>query len=159
MEGSRIVFPALEKRSREIQMQSEAGWPQIIWGHPSEGKAARGVSPHTPPKAKQPEECPHTPLRRQSNERSVPTRGRPVKSAPNIAIPSGGPSGRACQPEALRRAQIEMIKGKTGQRIVRGVGSITAQAKTSKPSREQPQTVNGSHSFFWAPFILLGDWK
>jgi hypothetical protein len=60
MEGSRIVFPALEKRSREIRMQSEPGWPQIIMGtplrrqssersvptHPSEGKAARGVSPH-----------------------------------------------------------------------------------------------------------------
>ena len=47
MEGSRIVFPALEKRSREIRMQSEPGWPQIIDGD-------------TPPKAKQREECPHT---------------------------------------------------------------------------------------------------
>ena len=30
MEGSRIVFPALEKRSREVGMQSEPGWPRII---------------------------------------------------------------------------------------------------------------------------------
>ena len=30
VEGSRIVFPALEKRSREVGMQSEPGWPRII---------------------------------------------------------------------------------------------------------------------------------
>ena len=30
MEGSRIVFPALEKRSREVWMQSEPRRPQII---------------------------------------------------------------------------------------------------------------------------------
>jgi hypothetical protein len=30
MEGSRIVFPALEKRSCEVGMQSEPGWPRII---------------------------------------------------------------------------------------------------------------------------------
>jgi CHAT domain-containing protein len=61
--------------------------------------------------------------------------------------------------EALRLAQIEMIKGETGKGIVRGVGGITTQSKTSKPSQEPGQTVNGSHPFFWAPFILLGDWK
>ena len=82
-------------------MQSEPYCPRIIMGtplrrqcnersvptHPSEGNATRGVSPHTPPKAMQREgvsphtppkamqreECPHTPLRRQCNERSVPT--------------------------------------------------------------------------------------
>ena len=41
-------------------MQSEAGWPQIIMGTPLRRQAARGVSPHTPPKVKQREECPHT---------------------------------------------------------------------------------------------------
>ena len=30
VEGSRIVFPALEKRSCEVGMQSEPGWPRII---------------------------------------------------------------------------------------------------------------------------------
>ena len=30
MEGSRIVFPTLEKRSSEVWMPSEPGWPEII---------------------------------------------------------------------------------------------------------------------------------
>jgi hypothetical protein len=30
VEGSRIVFPALEKRSCEVGMQPEPGWPRII---------------------------------------------------------------------------------------------------------------------------------
>ena len=60
--------------------------------------------------------------------------------------------------EALRMAQLEMINGEVGRGIVRGVGGIT----TSEESKDKPQsstTVNGSHPYFWAPFILLGDWK
>ncbi|MFQ5963673.1 MAG: tetratricopeptide repeat protein [Candidatus Scalinduaceae bacterium] len=60
--------------------------------------------------------------------------------------------------EALRLAQLEMINGEVGKGIVRGVGGITI----SKEDKDKPQTqmtVNGSHPFFWAPFILLGDWK
>ena len=67
MEGSRIVFPALEKRSREVWMQSEPCCPRIIMGtplrrqsnersvptHPSESKAARGVSPHRRPRGEE----------------------------------------------------------------------------------------------------------
>lgn len=60
--------------------------------------------------------------------------------------------------EALRMAQLEMIKGKTGKGIVRGVGGITA-TKKSKPRPQESETVDGSHPYFWAPFILLGDWK
>ncbi|MFQ5965702.1 MAG: tetratricopeptide repeat protein [Candidatus Scalinduaceae bacterium] len=60
--------------------------------------------------------------------------------------------------ESLRLAQLEMINGEVGRGIVRGVGGITI----SKEDKEKPQTsmtVNGSHPYFWAPFILLGDWK
>ena len=60
--------------------------------------------------------------------------------------------------EALRMAQLEMINGEVGKGIVRGVGGIT----TSEDGQDKPQpsmTVNGSHPYFWAPFILLGDWK
>ncbi len=46
-------------------------------GHPSEGKAARGVSPHTPPKAKRREECPHI--------RGCPARGRRAKGMTSVA--------------------------------------------------------------------------
>jgi len=61
--------------------------------------------------------------------------------------------------EALRLAQLEMIKGKAGKGIVRGIGGITSQSKTPKLLQEPAQTVNGSHPYFWAPFILTGDWK
>jgi hypothetical protein len=56
-------------------MQSEPRRPQIIHGD-------------TPPKAKQREECPHI-------------GGHVVKRAPKVAIPSCGPAGPACLPEAL----------------------------------------------------------
>lgn len=62
--------------------------------------------------------------------------------------------------ESLRMAQLEMIRGKTGKGIVRGVGGITS-SKVSKPEKEPESvtTVDGSHPYFWAPFILIGDWK
>lgn len=61
--------------------------------------------------------------------------------------------------EALRRAQIGMISRETGEGIVRGVGGITARPKTPGTPRETTQAGDRSHPFFWAPFILLGDWK
>ncbi|MEW6110439.1 MAG: CHAT domain-containing protein [Nitrospirota bacterium] len=62
--------------------------------------------------------------------------------------------------EALRMAQLEMIRGKTGKGIVRGVGGITGSKGTKvKPQEQTEKTVNGSHPYFWAPFILVGDWK
>ncbi len=60
--------------------------------------------------------------------------------------------------EALRMAQLEMIRGKTGKGIVRGVGGITG-SKETKPKEKSQATVDGSHPYFWAPFILVGDWK
>jgi CHAT domain-containing protein/tetratricopeptide (TPR) repeat protein len=60
--------------------------------------------------------------------------------------------------EALRMAQIEMIHGDVGKGIVRGVGGITT-SKEGRPSQQSSLTVDGSHPYFWAPFILIGDWK
>ena len=59
--------------------------------------------------------------------------------------------------EALRMAQLEMINGEVGRGIVRGVGGITA-SEEGEGSSDPQMTVNGSHPYFWAPFILLGDW-
>jgi CHAT domain-containing protein len=59
--------------------------------------------------------------------------------------------------EALRMAQLEMINGDTGRGIVRGVGGIVSSE--AKDSPQSSATVNGSHPYFWAPFILLGDWN
>ncbi|MBI4848903.1 MAG: tetratricopeptide repeat protein [Nitrospirae bacterium] len=64
--------------------------------------------------------------------------------------------------ESLRMAQLEMIRGKTGKGIVRGVGGITPSKENKPESREESRsslTVDGSHPYFWAPFILIGDWK
>jgi CHAT domain-containing protein len=60
--------------------------------------------------------------------------------------------------EALRKAQLEMIGGKTGKGIVRGVGGITAN-KAGVGHKKVQKTVDGSHPYFWAPFALYGDWK
>lgn len=59
---------------------------------------------------------------------------------------------------ALRLAQVEMIQGKTGQGIVRNAGHIIKSRK-GKINYQLPSKVEGSHPFFWAPFILVGDWK
>lgn len=59
--------------------------------------------------------------------------------------------------ESLRMAQLEMINGEVGRGIVRDVGGITSPEDQGNPLPQM--AVNGSHPFFWAPFILLGDWK
>jgi hypothetical protein len=77
MEGSRIVFPALEKRSCEVWMQCEPYCPRIILGD-------------TPPKAKQREECPH--IRAACGEEGAKYRdssmrtGRACMSTPSLVF-------------------------------------------------------------------------
>jgi len=62
--------------------------------------------------------------------------------------------------KALRKAQIEMIRGPAGKGIVRGVGGITTAKKVKTIAVKEPErTVDGSHPYFWAPFVLIGDWK
>ena len=57
--------------------------------------------------------------------------------------------------EALRQAQLQMLRGATGQaQEARGVASTTTlpkyEADTNKPY---------AHPYYWAPFILIGNWK
>jgi CHAT domain-containing protein len=61
--------------------------------------------------------------------------------------------------EALRLAQLEMINGKTGKGVVRSIGGITDSKKSRRTKPSSSATVDGSHPYFWAPFILMGDWK
>jgi CHAT domain-containing protein len=61
--------------------------------------------------------------------------------------------------EALRSSQIEMIRGKTGKGIVRGVGGITGPKGKKEDLKQQTTVVDGSHPYFWAPFVLFGDWQ
>ena len=56
--------------------------------------------------------------------------------------------------EALRTAQLELMKLSLRFNLERGRTAIT------RSSGYQPGvTIECSHPFFWAPFILVGDWK
>jgi CHAT domain-containing protein/Tfp pilus assembly protein PilF len=54
--------------------------------------------------------------------------------------------------EALRKAQLDLMKSRIRFTVERGVG-IT-QSVDYNPGID----INCSHPFFWAPFILVGDW-
>ena len=52
-----------------------------------------------------------------------------------------GPGGMA-KAEALRRAQVELLRGV----------SLSPTTKGAPPR-------DFSHPFFWAPFVLIGNWR
>jgi len=52
--------------------------------------------------------------------------------------------------EALRQAKLDLLKGKSIIACERGVGGITGEKEMAPVC---------SHPYFWAPFILIGDWK
>lgn len=54
--------------------------------------------------------------------------------------------------EALRQAQLKLMRTGKGTHRQRGVGGI-GKAKTNEG------VIDTSHPYFWAPFILIGDWK
>ena len=56
--------------------------------------------------------------------------------------------------EALRKAQLDLMKSKVRFTVTRAGGGMIRPAQ--KGSEE---VIECSHPFFWAPFILLGDWK
>ncbi|MBI2986052.1 MAG: CHAT domain-containing protein [Deltaproteobacteria bacterium] len=67
--------------------------------------------------------------------------------------------------EALRQAQLELIRGQTSSDLLarRGVGGIgklgeVPEAKLQSPT-PIPASISTSHPYFWAPFILVGDGK
>jgi CHAT domain-containing protein len=56
--------------------------------------------------------------------------------------------------EALRKAQLDLMKSSIRFGVQRGGVGIT------KSVDYQPgEMIECSHPFFWAPFILLGDWR
>ena len=63
--------------------------------------------------------------------------------------------------EALRRAQLEMIRGEGRSDLLarRGVGGIGKLGETPEPQFLSQSSVSTSHPYFWAPFILVGDGK
>ncbi|MCZ6906280.1 MAG: CHAT domain-containing protein [Deltaproteobacteria bacterium] len=65
--------------------------------------------------------------------------------------------------EALRQAQLELIRGKVGADLLamRGVGGITKGGKAPRveSSSSVSSSVSTAHPYFWAPFVLVGDGK
>lgn len=55
--------------------------------------------------------------------------------------------------EALRKAQIDLMNLRLRFSVERGVG--IPQLTSYRPGI----TIDCSHPFFWAPFIVVGDWR
>ncbi|GAB6037047.1 hypothetical protein JCM15519_16060 [Fundidesulfovibrio butyratiphilus] len=62
--------------------------------------------------------------------------------------------------EALRRAQLEMIQaGGTPGRSDADRGQAVAVAASAPASTPQAAFPGYSHPYYWAPFILMGNWR
>jgi CHAT domain-containing protein len=61
--------------------------------------------------------------------------------------------------EALRQAQLEMIRGKVSRDLLaqRGVGGVGKLGKTPAANTSSHASVPVSHPYFWAAFVLVGD--
>jgi len=56
--------------------------------------------------------------------------------------------------EALRRAQLRLLGSSAGS----VGGQNTGKVSPSTPNRDT-MPAEWAHPFYWAPFILVGDWK
>jgi CHAT domain-containing protein len=56
--------------------------------------------------------------------------------------------------EALRKAQMDLMKSNIRYNLKRGGEGIKRS-----PGYKSGVTIDCSHPFFWAPFILVGDWR
>ena len=56
--------------------------------------------------------------------------------------------------EALQKAQIDLMKSSIRFHVERGSGGISRSA-----DYQPDMAIDCSHPFFWAPFILVGDWR
>ncbi|MGA2571876.1 MAG: CHAT domain-containing protein [Terracidiphilus sp.] len=74
--------------------------------------------------------------------------------------------GRVTKAEALRLAQLDLLQGKiTPQSAASGRGFIPvdspspASPANSAASANPANSANFSHPYYWAPFVLMGNWK
>ena len=63
--------------------------------------------------------------------------------------------------EALRQAQLQLIRGKTNSDLLvrRGIGGVGELGETRDSKSLSRDSVSTSHPFFWAPFIVVGEGK
>jgi CHAT domain-containing protein/Tfp pilus assembly protein PilF len=66
--------------------------------------------------------------------------------------------GGLAKAEALRQAQLELLLGKTTESEVRIQVNTGKASKVKKPVRVS-MVETYSHPYYWAPFILMGNWR
>jgi CHAT domain-containing protein len=62
-------------------------------------------------------------------------------------------AGKVTKVEALRQAQLDLLLGKAR---AQGGGGDRGSA-ISKP--EGPAATGYAHPYYWAPFVLMGNWR
>jgi len=68
---------------------------------------------------------------------------------------SGG-AGKVTKVEALRQAQLDLLDGKIAPQSSasgRGISAVPSE------SEAQPSPAGYAHPYYWAPFVLMGNWK
>ena len=66
-----------------------------------------------------------------------------------------GGAGKVTKAEALREAQLDLLRDKTaGKASADGRGFVTEGANTARAG-----APGYAHPYYWAPFVLMGNWK
>jgi CHAT domain-containing protein len=68
---------------------------------------------------------------------------------------------RLSKAEALRRAQLELLGGTTQSvhRSSRGERGAVSLATTKPAASRLSPDAPYAHPYYWAPFVLMGNWK
>ena len=65
-----------------------------------------------------------------------------------------GSGGKVTKVEALRQAQLDLLLGKSKASATAGDRGISPEGSSQAAS-----STGFSHPFYWAPFILMGNWR
>jgi CHAT domain-containing protein len=65
-----------------------------------------------------------------------------------------GGGGKVTKAEALRQAQLDLLQGKSTS-----ASGTSSRGFISEDSNKSPSPSGFSHPFYWAPFILMGNWR
>ncbi|MDQ3802771.1 MAG: CHAT domain-containing protein [Acidobacteriota bacterium] len=79
------------------------------------------------------------------------------------AVAGFDPLSHMTKAEALRRAQLSLLKGGDGAAPAANAKTDTVPAEAAPgrraaPARAGRQAKSYAHPYYWAPFILIGNW-